>query len=117
MKTLRSIVLLVALGLSSVSSGEAQQLQYWGREGGAPTGWIELGHERYYEVEPGTDISAWGRVKEVHDDRIVVEQVRTEAEKRELHEQGALVYDVLEIHILREDLRRFPSGGSAKQRR
>jgi len=51
----------------------------------------------------------WDAVPAVRDDRIVVEQVRTEAEKRGMEERGALVHDVLEIHVLREDLRLLPS--------
>ena len=96
-------------GLVSVSIGEAEPLKYLGRQGEVPTGWIEFGHEKYYEIGAGTEIPSWGHVKEVHDDRIVVEQVRTEAEKRGMEERGALVHDVLEIHILREDLRLLPS--------
>ena len=117
MRRMRSIVSFMAVGLASVLPADAEQLQYWGRERDAPTGWIELGRQRYYEVEPGTEISLWGHVKEVHDDRIVVEQVRTETEKRALEEQGAIVYDVLEIHILREDLRRPQPGASGKRGR
>ena len=90
------------------SLGEAEPLKYLGRQGEVPTGWIELGHEKYYEIGVGTEIPSWGHVKEVRDDRIVVEQVRTEAEKRGMEERGALVHDVLQIHILREDLRLGP---------
>jgi len=91
------------------SLGEAEPLKYLGRQGEVPTGWIEFGHEpQYYEIGAGTEIPSWGHVKEVRHDRIVVEQVRTEAEKRGMEERGALVYDVLEIHILREDLRLQP---------
>jgi hypothetical protein len=53
-----------------------------GPTGRGPTGWIEFGHEKYYEIGAGTEIPSWGHVVEVRDDRIVVEQVRTEAEKR-----------------------------------
>jgi hypothetical protein len=93
--------------LGAAAGGEAQSLQYWGREAEARWGWIKLGAGKAHAVEPGTEIQSWGRVKEVHDDRIVVERVVTEAEKRDLEARGALVYDVLEIHILREDLRQL----------
>ena len=99
----------IAAAVVSVSLGEAEPLKYLGRQGEVPTGWIEFGHERYYEIGAGTEIPSWGHVKEVRDDRIVVEQVRTEAEKRGMEERGALVHDVLEIHILREDLRLLPA--------
>jgi hypothetical protein len=98
----------IAAAVVSVSLGEAEPLKYLGRLGEVPTGWIEFGHEKYYEIGTGTEIPSWGHVVEVHDDRIVVEQVRTEAEKRGMEERGALVHDVLEIHILREDLRLLP---------
>ena len=108
---MKTIALLggIAAAVASVSPGEAEPLKYLGRQGEVPTGWIEFGHERYYEIGAGTEIPAWGHVKEVRDDRIVVEQVRTEAEKQGMEERGALVHDVLEIHILREDLRLLPS--------
>ena len=93
----------------SMSLGQAEPLKYLGRQGEVPTGWIEFGHQQYYEIGAGTEIPSWGHVVEVRDDRVVVEQVRTEAEKRRMEERGALVHDVLEIHILREDLRLLPS--------
>jgi hypothetical protein len=99
----------IATTAVSVSPGEAEPLKYLGRQGEVRTGWIEFGHERYYEIGAGTEIPFWGHVVEVRDDRIVVEQVRTEAEKQGMEERGALVHDVLEIHILREDLRLLPS--------
>ncbi len=98
----------IAAIVVSVSVCEAEPLKYLGRQGGVPTGWIEFGHEKYYEIGAGTEIPSWGHVVEVRDDRIVVEQVRTEAEKQDLEERGALVHDALEIHILREDLRVLP---------
>lgn len=98
----------IGAAIVSVALGEAEPLKYLGREGEVPTGWIEFGHEKYYEIGAGTEIPSWGHVVEVRDDRIVVEQVRTEAEKRGMEERGALVHDVLEIHILREDLRLRP---------
>jgi hypothetical protein len=100
---------IVIAGVVSVSPGEAEPLKYLGRQGEVPTGWIEFGHEKYYEIGAGAQIPSWGHVREVRDDRIVVEQVRTEAEKQGMEERGALVHDVLEIHILREDLRLLPS--------
>ena len=103
----RSIALSVAMVLAAAAAGEAQSLQYWGREARARSGWIQLGPGNVHAVEPGTEIPSWGRVKEVHDDRIVVEQTVSEAQRQELEALGALVYDVLEIHILREDLRQL----------
>ena len=99
------IALSVAIVLAATAASQAQPLLYWGRE--ARAGWIQLGAGKAQTVEPGTEIPAWGRVKEVHDDRIVVERRVTEAEKQDLEARGALVYDVLEIHILREDLRQL----------
>ena len=72
----------IAAAVVSVSLGEAEPLKYLGRQGEVPTGWIEFGHEKYYEIGAGTEIPSWGHVVEVRDDRIVVEQVRTEAEKQ-----------------------------------
>ena len=108
---MKTMALLVgfAAAVVSVSLGEAEPLKYLGRQGELATGWIEFGHEKYHEVDAGTEIPSWGHVKEVRDDRIVVERVRTEAEKQAMEERGALVHDVLEIHILREDLRLLPS--------
>ena len=108
---------VLAAGLAFASPGDTEQLRYWGKQPAVPRGWIELGHRQYYEIDAGTEIPAWGRVKEVADDRLVVEQARTEAEKLRLQEQGALVYDVLEIHVLHEDLRHPRSGGLRGPRR
>jgi len=91
-------------GLLSALPADAQ-LRYWGKEEGAATGWIELGHEKYHEVGVGTEIPSWGRIKAVSDDRVVLEIVRTESDNQAVHERGGLAYDILEIHVLREDLR------------
>ena len=89
-----------------VSPGHAQPpLRYWGTQAGTATGLVELRHGEYYEVEPGMEIPGWGRVKDVSDSHLVVEQVRTEAEKRQLRARDAMAYDVLEIHVPRHDLR------------
>src|SRR5262249_53885456 len=105
MKTIGLIASVVGASLVTASAASAQPLWYWGKSVGS-RGLIELDSERYYEVEVGTEIPAWGRVKEILDDRVVVEQIRTNAEKDVLRRQGHLVYDEMEIHILREGLRR-----------
>jgi hypothetical protein len=105
MKLVALIVPILAAALAFASRGDAELLRYWGTPPEGAIGWIELGHGQYYEIGTGTDIPGWGRVKRVGVDHLVVEQVRTEVEKRRLHERGALVTDVLEIHVLREDLR------------
>lgn len=108
MKLLAPLAGILTAGAVLVSPGEAEPLRYLGRQGEALTGWIEFGPEKYYAIAPGAEIPSWGRVKEVRDDRIVVEHVRTEAEKQAMQARGALIHDVLEIHILRDDLRLLP---------
>jgi hypothetical protein len=95
----------LALGLTLTAPVHGQPLQYWGRQPHALTGWVELGNENFHEIGVGSELPGWGRIREVHDDRLIVEQVRTDSEKQRLQEQGAAVYDVLEIHLLRQDLR------------
>jgi hypothetical protein len=105
MKRIALVVGVLAAILIFASPGAAQPpLSYLGRQTSA-TGLIELGHGEYFEVGPGTEIPAWGRVKEVNDSHLVLEQVRAEAEKLQMRQLNAMVYDVLEIHILRHDLR------------
>ena len=105
MRWMTTSVGALAFGLIFTAPVHGQPLQYWGKQPQALTGWVELGNEDYHEVGVGAELPGWGRVKEVHDDRLIVEQVRTESEKQRLQEQGALVYDVLQIHLLRQDLR------------
>jgi len=95
--------LVVSAALST--TGQAGQLRYWGASTDASVGWIDLGDEQYYEVIAGSDIPAWGRVKEIRQDRLVVEHSLSDAEKARLRERNALVHDVFEIHIPRESLR------------
>ncbi len=116
MKAVALIAGGLAAGVAVTSPAYAQPLSYWGKslEG---NGWIEFGHRQYYEIRAGTEIPAWGRVKEVHDDWLVVEQVRTGAEKDALRRKGLLVYDEVEIHIPREDLRRAQEANSPRFRR
>lgn len=105
MKTLSRMALLVAVGLGAPAAATAEPLRYWGKHGNAATGWIDVGHGALYEIGAGTEVAAWGRVREVRDDRVVVERVLTESEKRAVRERGGQAHDVIEIHVLREDLR------------
>ena len=108
MNRLVAIAGLLAASLAHPSGIAAESLRYWGAQGGTATGWVELGHKTFREVAPGMEIPGWGRVKEIGEDRIVVERPLTEAEKTDLEERGAATYDALEIHIPREDLRVQP---------
>jgi hypothetical protein len=96
--------------LLAVSPANAEPLRYLGKRPESSTAVIELG-AREYSVNPGTEIPAWGRVKAVTDQHLVVEQMLTDDQKHHMREQGALPYDSLEIHVPREDPRR-PRGYS-----
>jgi hypothetical protein len=90
-----------------VSVGHAEQLRYWGQpQPGAATGLIQLGASHYAGIEVGTEIPGWGRVTRMSDSYLVIEQVLTDAQRDALARQGAMVHDVLEIHVPREDQRR-----------
>jgi len=104
MKAMPQLFVVCTLGLASVTACHAESLRYLGKDGDPSRGLIELGPTRYH-VSPGAEIPTWGRVKLVGDRFLVIEQIVTEAEKRRLREQGALVHDILEIHVPREDPR------------
>jgi hypothetical protein len=95
----------LALGLVVPRAGRPDELRYLGKHPGSSLGVIELGEGHHYEVGAGTEVPAWGRIKELADDHLVVEQTRAEHEKQALRQQGLLDYDVLEIRVPREDLR------------
>lgn len=90
---------VIAVCLLSTAALQAQELRYWGKTPGSTKGWIELGPGQYYEVAEGDAIPGWGRVQELGDYSLVVEQVLTEAEKERLRSQGVMAHDVLEIQI------------------
>jgi hypothetical protein len=46
----------------------------------------------------------------VGDDHLIVERVLSEADQERLRSEGMMPYDVLELRIIREDLR-FPGFG------
>lgn len=100
---------VLAVGLAPASPGDADELRYWGKQAGATTGWVEMESGQYHEVRQGTEISGLGTVKEISDSYLVVERARTEEEKNQSREAGALVYDIVEIVIPREGLRRIPT--------
>ena len=103
MKFVPLLINTLAAGLA-VSAANAEPLRYLGKHSDSSTGVIELGH-REYSVKPGTEIPAWGRVKDVTDQHLVVEQTLTDDQKHHMREHGALPYDSLEIHVPREDPR------------
>lgn len=109
MVTRLALFAVAALSLIAPATLPAQPLRYLGRLPGEPGGWIELGDRAHTDVRVGEHIPGWGRVKEIRDDRIVIEQHRTNAEKDEMARRGALPYDVLEIHVLRDEGRVQPS--------
>jgi hypothetical protein len=110
MKTNTLILGTIALLLVSVPSVSSQDLRYLGRDAqDVRKGWIEM-ERQYYNVVVGTVISGWGTVTEVTDTHIITEYALTEAEKEELHRQGAAAYDVIRIKIPHESLR---IGGAA----
>jgi hypothetical protein len=102
--TMWPIAILIA-ALTLASAAEADPLRYLGKEPQATTGWIELGQGHYFEVGAGTEIPAWGRVRDVQEDRLILESGRTEEDKLRARQRGAVVYDTLEIHVPRDDLR------------
>lgn len=106
MKRCTLILALVAVAVLAASALYAQPLRYWGKTPGGQTGWIEMPQGQYFEVGVGTVIPGWGRVKEVGDFHLIVEQALTEHAKDQLQQQGLMAYDVLRIRIPREDLRR-----------
>lgn len=112
------LVLLLAIALLSTAPtlAIAQPLRYLGRAADVPGGVITLGGHAHDDIHPGTDVPGWGRVTDVRDDRIVIERIRTDAEKEEMARRGALPHDVLEIHVLRDELRE-PSGTSTNTHR
>jgi hypothetical protein len=116
MRTIALIAGVLSAGLVAASPGAGQELRYWGKQAGTASGRIEMGHGAYYEIGPGTEIPGWGRVKEVSESHLVVERVLTESQKSQLREQGAMVYDVLHIHIPNEDLRRPPPASIPRPR-
>jgi hypothetical protein len=104
MKFTLLLVSALTAGLA-VSPANAETLRYLGKHPDRSTAVIELGPREYF-VNPGTEIPAWGRVKEVTDQHLVVEQALTDDQKHHMREQGALPYDTLEIHVPREDPQR-----------
>jgi hypothetical protein len=103
--TVATIAAIAIAGAAAASAAAAEPLRYLGKESRSATGWIEFGHGRYYEVGRGTEIPAWGRVTDIDDEHLVVESVATQWHKREARQRGALVHDILQIHIPRDDLR------------
>ena len=101
MKFAPLLINMLAAGLA-VSSANGEPLRYLGTHPDRSTAVIELGPRAFF-VKPGTEIPAWGRVKEVTDQHLVVEQTLTDNQKQRMREQGALPYDSLEIHVPRED--------------
>ena len=102
----RKIILgLIVLWLLSPVVLNAQEIRYWGKNPSGEKGGIEMSKGRYYEVGEGDSLGGWGKVKEVGEHHLILEQVLTDEDKERLESQGKMVYDVLEIHIVREDIR------------
>lgn len=92
---------VIALWVGWTTVGEAQQLRYQGPTPGGRTGQIELAPGQVREVAVGGEISGWGRVTQLAETHLIVEQRVGEAEQARLRSQGKVVYDVLELRVPR----------------
>lgn len=112
------LMLMLAAALLSIAPTIVlgQPLRYLGRAPETRGGTIALGDRAYDDIRPGMDIPGWGRVKEVRDDRIVIERARTDAEKEAMARRGALPHDILEVHVLRDDWREGPADSAGTRR-
>jgi hypothetical protein len=106
-RTVVAIVIGTVLGVSAVPA-RAQNLKYWGKRPGAPTGIVETAPGQRVEVNLGDEIPGWGRVKEIRDRDLIVERDLSDEEKVGLQSQGFATYDSLEIQILHERARMTP---------
>lgn len=97
--------LIFLFGLASWAT--AQEIHYLGRFPERGTGLIRI-LGQHYEVAEGTVIANWGTVAAVTQNDLILQVVLSEAEKQELARKGAAVYDILQIHIPREDLKLVP---------
>lgn len=91
----------VAFWIGWTAVGEAQQLRYQGPTPGAETGQIELAPGQVRAVAVGEEIPGWGRVTELAETHLLVEQRVSEAEQERLRSQGKVVYEILELRIPR----------------
>jgi acyl-coenzyme A thioesterase PaaI-like protein len=99
MKVKTLMLTALAAALLAAAGAHAQEVRYWGRvQGNAARGLIDL-HGQYYSVGEGDEIPGVGRVKQVTDEALIVEQTLTEAEKDHLAAQGLAVYDAKERRI------------------
>lgn len=93
MKLRTWLLAALAAGLIGAPAAHAQEVRYWGRaQGTEPRGVIDW-HGRYYSVAAGDEIPGVGRVTQVTDEALVVEQALTEADKDRLAAQGLAAPD------------------------
>ncbi|MGH7324140.1 MAG: hypothetical protein ACREJ9_05770 [Candidatus Rokuibacteriota bacterium] len=99
---------LLVISMWSAVVVHAQELRYLGPNSSRPTGWIELSRGQVREVAVGEEIPGWGRVVEIAEMHLAVEQPVSEAEQDRLRSQGMATYEVLELRIPRADLGALP---------
>lgn len=108
MKIAFAVCAVFALGMWSAPSAQPQALRYLGPDSSRPTGWIELAGEQAREVAVGEEIPGWGRVRDITETHLGIEQPVSEAEQARLRSQGMAAYEVLELVIPRADLGSVP---------
>jgi hypothetical protein len=101
MRIARVVWAAAALWAGWTAVGVAEPLRYEGRTPGAQTGQIELAPGHVREVAVGDEIPGWGRVTDVAETHMLIEQRVSEAAQARLRSQGKAVYEILELRIPR----------------
>lgn len=99
MKTIKQVVIALAVVVAGASALPAKNLRYLGKApGNATHGRVQ--HEgKSFDVQVGDEIPGWGRVKAVTDEELVVERELPADEKRDREAKGEVAADVQEVHV------------------
>ncbi len=99
MRTIKQVVMALAVVLAGAGALPANNLRYLGKApDDATSGRIH--HEgKSYSVRVGDEIPGWGRVKAVTAEALVVERELTADEKRDREAKGLVAADVQDVHV------------------
>ena len=99
MRTIKQVVLVLAVMLAGASALQAKSLRYLGKAADDHTHGRVQQEGKSFTVQVGDEIPGWGHVKAVKDEELVLERELTADEKQDRKAKGQLSADVEEVHV------------------
>ena len=99
MRTIKQVVIALAVAFVAVVALPANNLRYFGKASDDHARGRVQHEGKSFTVQVGDEIPGWGKVKAVRDEELVLERQVTPDEKHQREAKGQVAVDVEEVHV------------------